>query len=155
MIINEIQDIKYQIIQERKNISFLKKKKKKNIKDIFYRIKKDMDNINKYYLSDIIKSILPSLDSLEKAVELSTKNTNIIEINKKLKKIIKSFINLFKLYHINIIDKINVNFDPSIHQAISLSYVKNIKSNYVIHVLQKGYKLHNRLLRPAMVIVSQ
>ncbi|CAL4320394.1 Protein GrpE [Buchnera aphidicola (Pterocallis alni)] len=155
MTINDIKNIKCKIIKERKNISLLKKKKKKYIKDIFYRIKKDMNNINKYYLSDIIKSILPSIDSLEKAIELSIKDAHVIEINEKLKKIIKSFINLFKLYHIDTIDKIHVNFDPSIHQAISLLYVKNIQSNYVVNVLQKGYKLHNRLLRPAMVIVSQ
>lgn len=152
---NKINHFNNLILDEKKNISFIKKKSEKDIKIILHRIKKDVHNIHKYSLSEIIKYILSDIDNLEKSIHLSSLNKNLDFINKELKNILKCFFKLFKQYNITVINQTNVKFNPKIHEAIAISSSKEIKSNYIITIMQKGYLLHERLLRPAMVLVSK
>lgn len=151
----KIDHLKNLIIDEKKKISLIKKISEKNVKILLNRIKKDIQNVHKYSLSNVIFSILSDIDNLEKSLTLSLENDNFNYITKDLKKVLKIFDDLFQKYHITIINDINVVFDPAIHQAIAVSDVHNIKPNYIITIMQKGYKLHDRILRPAMVVVSK
>ncbi|CAL4042613.1 Protein GrpE [Buchnera aphidicola (Takecallis arundicolens)] len=151
----QIDHLKNLILDEKKKISFIKKLSEKNVKILLNRIKKDIQNVHKYSLANTIFSILSDIDSLEKSFTLSLENNNFNFITADLKKILKIFDDLFKKYNITIINDINVVFDPSMHQAISVSDLHNTKPNYIITVMQKGYKLHERILRPAMVVVSK
>ncbi|QCI27170.1 nucleotide exchange factor GrpE [Buchnera aphidicola] len=152
---NTINHVNNLILDEKKNISFIKKKSEKDLKIILHRIKKDIHNTHKYSLSKIIKYILSDIDNLEKSIHLSSLNKNLNFITKELKNILKYFFQLFKQYNITVINQTNIKFNPKIHEAIAISYSKEIKSNYIITIMQKGYLLHKRLLRPAMVLVSK
>lgn len=151
----KINDLKNLTLDVEKEISFIEKLSKKNIGILLNRIKKDVDNVNKYALSNIIVPILHDVDNLEKSFDLSSENKKLKSIALELKNILKLFHNLLRKYRITIINDVNVTFDPNIHQAIAVSEFKDVKSNYVISIMQKGYKLHERILRPAMVVVSK
>lgn len=151
-----IDDLRKLVSKKEKILINLKNDFKNKIKIVLKRIKKNVDNTYKYSLSNFITELLPNIDNLEKAIILSKKeNINFNEIHDELKVMLKLFLNLFKTYQISVIDKINIPFDPTIHQAIVLSNSKTVESNYVIEIMQKGYKIHERLLRPAMVVVSK
>lgn len=123
---------------------------------IYERTRKDINNSFKYCLESFIKELLPIIDNLERSFELIKKSENIFEvIGNKFQLVLKNLLELLSNFGVETIDKINVFFDPKIHQAMSLCYSNDIKPNSVVTVLQKGYLLNSRLLRPAMVVVSQ
>ncbi|XZR52798.1 MAG: nucleotide exchange factor GrpE [Enterobacteriaceae bacterium] len=140
---------------------------KKKEYDNFLRYKAEIENIKKrssiniektykFALENFSKDLLPIIDNLERAIKLLNKNNNkLISIFEGIELTLKSIINLINKYGIKIINNINVPFDPLKHQAIcSIKSIK-LEPNYVVNIIQNGYILHNRLLRPAMVIVSK
>ncbi|WP_343153102.1 nucleotide exchange factor GrpE [Buchnera aphidicola] len=122
-----------------------------------YLFKKEIEKNHKFYLEKFISELLPILDNIERALEsiVNSKEESVILISKKLKKLINLILNMFSFFNVKVIKEKNILFDPKIHQAISVQKSSDIESNYVILVMQKGYILNNRLLRPAMVIVSK
>ncbi len=144
----------------------LLKYKKKN-KDLDLRCKADLDNMHKrnqinigniykYSLEKFSKSLLPVIDNLKNALKVSKNKDLDNKITYEgLKLTLKNFLSVIEKFGISVIDKINVNFDPHFHQAVSVveSNKDNIKDNLVIEILQDGYILNKRLLRPAMVKV--
>ncbi|CAL4042573.1 Protein GrpE [Buchnera aphidicola (Phyllaphis fagi)] len=152
----KIINLQNSVLKEEKKLIDLKNISKKKIKIALKRSKQEIENTYKYSSSNYIISILSDIDNLEKTIELSIKEKKYFSfIVYQLNKILKSFLNLFEMYNINVINDINIPFDPNIHQAIAISKSQKMQSNHIIIVMQKGYKLYNRLLRPAMVIVSQ
>ncbi|CAL4321428.1 Protein GrpE [Buchnera aphidicola (Eriosoma lanigerum)] len=126
----------------------------KEISTVRNRIDRDVKNIYKFSLEKIIISLLPVIDSLECAFKLFD-NEYTKHISTIIESILNDFLFLLKEYNVKIINETNVVFNPEIHQAMSLVMDPNIKDNHVVSTIQKGYLLHNRLLRPAMVIVSK
>ncbi len=161
---------KEKIFSKNKIIDKLKNKllkyKKKN-KDLNLRCKADLDNmykrnqmnvenVYKYSLEKFSKNLLPVIDNLKNALKVS-KNKKIDNqvTYEGLKLTLKNFLSVIEKFGISVINKINVNFDPNFHQAVSVveSNKNNIQDNLVIEILQDGYILNKRLLRPAMVKV--
>ncbi|WP_343187928.1 nucleotide exchange factor GrpE [Buchnera aphidicola (Periphyllus koelreuteriae)] len=154
---NKIKYLKKNNKKLKKNIISLKKKNKNKIEKVQIRCRKEIELSYKFSLENIFSSILPILDSLEMATLSLNDNKNIeyYKIYKKLKKLKNYFIKILINNNVKIIDKINVRFNPLFHQAMFLKFSKDIKENNIIDVLQKGYLLHDRLLRAAMVSVSK
>ncbi len=167
---NRFYKYKKKIFSKNKIIDKLKNKllkyKKKN-KDLNLRCKADLDNmykrnqmnvenIYKYSLEKFSKNLLPVIDNLKNALKVS-KNKKIDNqvTYEGLKLTLKNFLSVIEKFGISVINKINVNFDPNFHQAVSVveSNKDNIQDNLVIEILQDGYILNKRLLRPAMVKV--
>ncbi|XZR53197.1 MAG: nucleotide exchange factor GrpE [Enterobacteriaceae bacterium] len=153
-----------------KLIDELKLNIKNNIKkeyNNFLRYKAEIENIKKrssiniektykFALENFIKDLLPIIDNLERSTNLLDKNNiKLFTYIEGTELTLKSIINLINKYNIKIINKINVPFNPIHHQAISIIKSKKKQPNLIIDVLQNGYILHNRLLRPALVIVSK
>ena len=67
----------------------------------------------------------------------------------------KGFIDCFKRFNIEPVDPLGEPFDPQLHQAMSIQETPDAEPNSVIAVMQKGYTLHGRVIRPAMVMVSK
>ncbi|CAL4321355.1 nucleotide exchange factor GrpE [Buchnera aphidicola] len=133
---------------------------KKNIEQEIYKIKKriqkDIENTYKFSLEKFINELLQIIDNLERSLNLSNKlNDNLTEVFNKLEMTVKLYLDILNLFGVSVINSIDVPFNPDIHQAMSIQFSETIKDNHVISILQKGYLLHNRLLRPAMVVVSQ
>lgn len=123
-------------------------------KNYIRRADKEIEKTRKFAIEKFIKELIPVIDGLEKAFELMKKekiNNSHIE---GLKMTLNMQINVIKKFGVNQINPIGKTFNPKCHEAIAT--VKSLNNNNtIIDVLQKGYILNDRLLRPAMVIVSK
>ncbi|CAL4320830.1 Protein GrpE [Buchnera aphidicola (Thelaxes suberi)] len=150
-----ISEIKNKILKYQKKIISLKNTEEQKIKSILNRNNSILENTYKYSLEKFILSLLPTVDNLERALIISKNSSKELnEVITNIKKVLQSLVNLIKKFNVSIIDKINVPFDPLIHQAMLMQYSDTCPKNHVIMVMQKGYILHDRLLRAALVIVS-
>jgi len=127
------------------------------------RLNKDKQEISHYSIMNFARDIISIKDNLERAIsniakieEIEKKEVNNIE--SFLKGIIitnKEFSNILKKYNIKEINPLNKKFDSNIHQAMFEEEQENIEPNTITKVLQTGYLIKDKLLRPAMVSVSK
>ena len=126
---------------------------------INYRKRKDEEVIRmlKYSNEDLVKEMLTIIDSFERAIDMDDDNLND-EVSKFLsgfKLIYCNLINTLEKYGVKAIDGFNKPFDPTYHQAVMTEKREGVESGMVLDVLQKGYLLKDRVIRPAMVRVSE
>lgn len=120
------------------------------------RSARETAEFRKYANESIIKAIIPVIDNLERALESSKENQNaessIIEgVRMTLSEILK----VFESFNVRPIESLGKTFDPGFHQAVMQQKTDDHPDNTVLEELQKGYLMHDRLIRPAMVIVSK
>lgn len=125
--------------------------------NINYRKRKDeeVEKMLKYANEDIVKDILPIVDNFERAIKLDDDNLED-ELSKFLegfKMIYCHLVESLEKYGVKAIDGYNKEFDPVYHQAVLTE--KGEKPGMVIEVMQKGYLLKDKVIRPAMVKVSE
>ncbi|WP_075431869.1 nucleotide exchange factor GrpE [Buchnera aphidicola] len=141
------------------NIEKLKisKENKKEIIKIRNNLQKKTKDVYKFFLHKYFLLILPILDSIESSLSALTDihEEVFLEVSIHLKKLNKLFLSIFMDFNVTKIDSINIPFNPEIHQAMSIDFSGKYLNNYISHVIQKGYLLNKRLLRPALVSVSQ
>ena len=126
---------------------------------INYRRRKDEEVLSliNYSNEELIKELLPIVDNFERAVKLDNNDLQD-ELSKFLsgfKMIYSSIVNIFNKYEVKAIDGTSVEFDPSLHQAVLKEQVEGVDANIVIEILQKGYIYKDRVIRPAMVKISE
>ena len=110
-----------------------------------------------YSNEDLAKSLLPIVDNFERAINMDDDNLDD-EVSKFLsgfKMIYCNLINTLEKYGVKAIDGANKPFDPTYHQAIMTEKRDGVEPEMVIEVLQKGYLLKDKVIRPAMVKVSE
>lgn len=121
------------------------------------RAERDVANAHKYALEKFVNELLPIVDSLELCIantspELQASAGAVIEgVNLTL----KMFYAVLEKFEVKQVNPVSEPFDPEHQQAISMQYDPAFKPGMVISVLQKGYTLNNRLIRPALVIVAK
>ena len=121
------------------------------------RSERDVQNAHKFGAERLIQNLLPVVDSLEKAVEAS-QQAETAEDDPQLeglKLCLKLFTDVLTKEGIEVVDPLGQPFDPNVHEALSMIENPDMEPNSVMAVIQKGYRLHERLVRPAMVIVSK
>ena len=117
------------------------------------RADKDVENAHKFGLERLVQHILPVVDSLEKALEAKTKQDDpVIEGVELTFELLQD---LMSKESIQVIDPLGEPFDPNLHEAMSIVENRELESNSVFAVVQKGYTLNERLVRPAMVMVTK
>jgi len=117
---------------------------------------RDIENAHKYALRNFSESLLPIVDSMEMAQKAAeAENASLESITEGTELTMSMFIQVLEKYGLQELDPIGEKFDPEQHQAISMVEDKNAESNTVISVMQKGFMLNERLVRPAMVVVSK
>lgn len=126
---------------------------------INYRKRKEeeTERLLKYSSEDIAKSLLPIVDNFERAINMDDDNLDD-EVSKFLsgfKMIYCNFVSVLEKNGIKAIDEANVPFDPSFHQAIMTEKREGVEPEMILEVLQKGYLLKDKVIRPAMVKVSE
>ena len=126
---------------------------------INYRKRKDEEvtRMLKFANEDLVKELLPVVDNFERAIKMDDEDLTD-EVSKFLsgvKMIYCSFIGSMEKYGVKAIDGINKPFDPTFHQAVMTEKRENVEPGIVIEVLQKGYLLKDKVIRPAMVRVSE
>lgn len=130
---------------------------KAEIENIRRRSEIYIEKVHKFALERFINELLPVIDNLERALNISDiKDKNILECTLKgIELTLKSFLNAVRKFGVDIIESIDVPFDPDIHQAMTTLKSDDYKPNHIVKIMQKGYSLNGRLIRPAMVIVSK
>ena len=121
------------------------------------RLEEEQSRLLKYCNEDLIKETLPILDNFERAIKMDDTNLDD-EVSKFLsgfKMIYCNLVNILKNYGVIEIDGNNKPFDPIYHEAIMTEKRDGVQSGMVLEVLQKGYILKDRVIRPAMVKVSE
>ncbi len=113
----------------------------------------DIQKLLKYDGEELIKSLLPIIDNFERALSLENEENKVFLEGFKM--IYKKLVEVLDNKNVKVVDQKDVEFDPAIHQAVATEKVEGVKENMVLDVLQKGYIYKDKLLRPAMVKVSQ
>jgi molecular chaperone GrpE len=116
---------------------------------------KDVESAAKASIERVIQEMLPVIDSFEIGMTIDTKTDEGIEtFIAGQKATYKQFMSMLDKFSIEEIDPKDMKFDSENHEAMSTVEDENTESGYIVEVIQKGYRLQNRLLRPARVIVS-
>jgi molecular chaperone GrpE len=124
--------------------------------NVLRRAEQDVEKARKFALERFCSELLPVVDNLERALETTVGDNEIVKpIAEGVQLTLKSFQDALKKFHIEAVDPAGEPFDPQLHQAMSLVENNDVEPNTVIAVMQKGYTLHGRLVRPAMVMVSK
>ena len=118
------------------------------------RCEKDVEQAHKFGQEKLIKELLPVIDNFERAVETAPEGTDAVVID-GIKMTQDALLSALKKFNVVQIDPMGTAFDPLFHQAVSIIENPDVEPNTVIAVMQKGYTLNERLVRPAMVIVSK
>ena len=118
------------------------------------RLNAEAEQTKKYRIQSFAKEILPVIDNLERALQTKV-NKEDESFKKGVEMTYNQLIAALKNEGVEEIDCLNSEFDPNFHQALMQEKKEGVKPGVVIEVLQKGYKLKDRILRPAMVKVSE
>jgi molecular chaperone GrpE len=123
------------------------------------RAEQDVEKARKFALERFCSELLPVADNLERALEAAAIAAIDDEIVKPIAEgvelTLKSFRDAMKKFNIEVVDPHGEPFDPQLHQAMSMVESNEVEPNTVTAVMQKGYTLNGRLVRPAMVMVSK
>ncbi len=110
------------------------------------RAEQDVEKAHKFGLEKMVNDLLPVVDNLERALATITEGIKLTH---------KSFVDALARHQVKVVDPQGEPFDPNLHQAVSAVPNPDVEPNTVITCFQKGYTLHGRLVRPAMVVVSK
>ena len=135
--------------------------------DLMLRIKAESENIrrrasmdvekaHKFALEKFASDLLPVVDNLERALGFIDRDDEALKgVVEGVELTLKSFLDTLAKYGVNQLDPQGQPFNPEQHQAMSIQPSADVAPNTVTFVMQKGYELNGRLLRPAMVGVSK
>ena len=119
-----------------------------------YRKRKEEEVMRmlKYSSEDIVREILPIADNFERALSMMQEEEN--EFSKGFKMIYCNLIAALEKYEVQAIDDVNKPFDPTYHEAVLTEHKEGTEEGLILEVMQKGYMLKDKVIRPAMVKVS-
>lgn len=117
----------------------------------------DVENARKYGIERFATELLAVRDSLDLAlqVDLQEAGEALKKMHEGIELTLRQLDTVFQRFSISAIDPAGEKFDPEKHQAMSMVETDELEPNHIVTVMQKGYLLHDRLLRPAMVIVAK
>lgn len=148
----QIKDLKQQLAD--KDDKYLRAEAE--IQNMTTRFKKERAQILKYDGQDLAKSVLPVLDNLKRALTIEVTDENGKQLKKGIQMVHDHLTSALTDHGITEIEADGKPFDPTLHQAVQTVPVKDgQKADTVVQVLQAGYQLKDRVLRPAMVVVAQ
>lgn len=134
--------------------------------DLYLRSQAEIENLKKRYQKEnqglikfanetLIKQLLPVADNLEKAIDHAQEENSAAAIREGVELTLKGLMDALQRSGVEVIKAVGEPFDPRFHEAVSEEENENVEPGTVIKELQRGYTLHQRLLRPSMVVVSK
>ena len=139
-----------QQIEELKNQVLYAKAETENVRRRGFE---DAEKTRKYALESFSQELLTVKDSLE--ASLNSETIDLTTLKDGVELTLKQLNSVFEKFNIDEINPIDEKFNPNEHQAISMIESEDKGANTILNVLQKGYKLNERVIRPAMVVVSK
>lgn len=118
------------------------------------RADREVANAHRYGLEKLLSSLLPVVDSLEEALRLADLHADTA-MHEGLDLTMKLFLGVLEKYDVQQLNPQGEPFDPQQHEAMSMQASQDVPNNTVLVVFQKGYKLNDRIIRPARVIVAK
>jgi molecular chaperone GrpE len=121
------------------------------------RAEQDIEKAHKYGQERLLSELLPVIDNLERALQASGTDDNelLLALKQGVELTLKSFVDCLRKFNVEMLDPVGEPFDPLFHQAIAMVESKPSEPESVLSVMQKGYSLNGRVLRPAMVVVAR
>ena len=119
------------------------------------RMSKEREEAIKFANSSFLERLIPILDNFEFGLEASRSASSPVSILEGMKMVQKQIQDFLSSAGIEMIDATGQHFDPQLHEAISQEESKQVPDGIVIRQLRRGYKLRDRLIRPANVVVSK
>lgn len=119
------------------------------------RLIRDLEKSRRFALERIMKDLLPLRDSMERGLEADVDSSTTASLLEGQALTLKMLAKVMQDHDLELIDPMGEPFNPEFHEAVAVQPSEELEENSVMEVLQKGYKLHDRLVRPAMVVVSR
>ena len=118
------------------------------------RLIRDLDKSRKFALEGVMKDLLQVRDSLERGLELVDASASVESLREGKELTLKMLNKVMADHGLEVVDPIGQPFNPEFHEAVTVVSSPEHDEATVLDVLQKGFKLHDRLIRPAMVVVA-
>lgn len=117
----------------------------------------DVEKAHKFGQERLINELLTVIDNLERALHAvpDRENESVRPLYEGVELTLKSFLGVLEKFDVAQLDPHGVPFDPQVHEAMTMQENPDVEPNTVIAVMQKGYTLHGRVIRPARVVVSR
>ena len=126
------------------------------IENIRRRAEMDVEKAHKFALEKFANELLPVIDSLERALEVANKeDPQLASMIEGIELTLKGLLGAVRKFGVEVVGETGVPFNPEVHQAMSMMESEDVEPNHVMMVMQRGYTLNGRLLRPAMVAVAK
>jgi len=126
------------------------------VENIRRRAEMDVEKAHKFALEKFANELLPVIDSLERALEVADKeDPQLASMIEGIELTLKGLLGAVRKFGVEVVGETGVPFNPEVHQAMSMMESEEFEPNHVMLVMQRGYTLNGRLLRPAMVAVSK
>ena len=126
-----------------------------DIENLRKRNERDLANAHKFALEKIAGELLPVKDSLEMGLAAAGENHDVSKLIEGSELTLKMLGSVLEKFNIKEINPLNDKFNPDYHEAMSMQDRDDVEPNTVVAVMQKGYLLNDRLIRPALVMVSK
>ncbi len=118
------------------------------------RTAREVENARRYGTESLVEELLPVVDSIERGLEL-VGDGETAQMREGLELVQRMLLQAVAKFGLRPVDPAGDAFDPEYHQAISVREAQGVAAGTVVEVVQKGYQLHDRLVRAAMVIVAK
>ncbi len=118
------------------------------------RAERDVENAHKYALEKFSTDLLPVVDSLERGLQAAGSDESTQGVREGVELTLRILTDVLRKYGVESVESVGQPFNPQMHEAMSMVPSPDHAPNTVMAVLQKGYTLNGRLVRPAMVVVA-
>ncbi len=118
------------------------------------RVSREADENRKYQAVGVIRDLLPGLDNLGRAVEAAQTTGNVDELVQGVQMVLKQFEDILSAHSAVVIDAVGQPFDPNLHEALQQVPSADHPPMTVVQELERGFQIHDRVVRPSKVIVS-
>lgn len=153
---DRIAELEVQLAQSQGGVREAQIRAQAEIENIRRRAELDVEKAHKFALEKFANELLPVIDSLERALEVADKaNPDLTSMVEGIELTLKSLLGAVRKFGVEVIGDVNVPFNPELHQAMSMMESEDVAPNHVLMIMQRGYTLNGRLLRPAMVAVAK
>lgn len=150
------EQLKAQVEETAKKEQDLLLRTRAEIDNIRRRTEQDIEKAHKFALEKFSKDILNTIDNLERALATpaNTEDESVKALFDGVQLTLKELLSTVARFGVEPIGAVGELFNPDLHQAISMQSAEGVESNHITAVLQKGYILNGRVIRPAMVMVA-
>ena len=128
-----------------------------DMQNIRRRAEQDVERAHKYGQEKLVSELLPVIDNLERALQAAADKDDelVTALKQGVELTLKSFTNCLQKFNVSALDPVGEPFNPEFHQAMGMMESDTAEPDSEVAVMQKGYTLNGRVLRPAMVMVAK